>query len=150
MESDEESPSVFGEHSVEDGSFLFTGDAFSVVLVPGGRIDGAITIATDVRGRLTDRSVGEGRGLSRGGKIAGSYDKVKKKWYVEMALPSTGFGVKPELVGILGANFVRHYKPDAVYVGTVVGQLRRVSWVRLRSSGVGCGCALDAGLLILQ
>jgi hypothetical protein len=149
--SDEDAPSVFEEHSRPDSSLLFTGDALSVVLVPGCQLGQVIYITVDARNHVRDQNAAQGVPWSTRGQVRTQFDAAGKTWTVEMAVPFSDLGIPAEPMQVVGANFLRHYKVDLKdYESSPHQGLRSLSWFPPAQGSVGIGSPLQTGLLLLR
>lgn len=142
--------SVFACHSKRDGSVLYSGDALSVVLTPGGDPDRAVFITVDAHGQVMDQNAATGRVWETRARIATGFDTAARQWTVEMSIPLSDLGLQPGAPAVLGANVIRHYKPKEMYKGLLFDQYRPLGWYPPSRGKAGYGSPFESGLLILE
>lgn len=149
--SGEDAPDVFPAHSRDGFPFLYTGDAFSMVMNPATEPEKAIFITVDARNHMYDRSVTGYSGWTTAAKLATKFHPDQKQWVVEMALPFSDLGLEPKSMSVVAANFLRHYKPDVLFQGLgPIRWLRPSSWYPPASGRPGWGSPFQTGLLLLR
>jgi len=148
VRSAESAPSVFEGHS-QDGNYnMFTGDAMTFHFAPLAGAGIALRITIDVRGKVYAWNPPE--------RLAQAYDKEKKVWTVELALPWDNVyfkehKVKPGAFELLRANFLRHYKtPEHQFFRGHGPATRASSWFAPAARAPAGRSPGQTGLLILE
>jgi len=148
VRSAEDEPAVFEGHS-QDGNYnMFTGDAMTFHLAPLAGAGIALRITIDVRGKVYAWTPPK--------RLAQAYDKEKKVWTVEMALPwdyvyFKEYKMKPGAFELLRANFLRHYKtPERQFFRGHGPATRASSWFSPAARSPAGRSPAQTGLLVLQ
>ena len=144
----EADPSVFEGHS-QDGNYnMFTGDAMTFLFAPLAGAGIALRVTIDVRGKVYAWVPPK--------RLAQAYDKEKKVWTVELALPWDYVylkenNMKPGAFELLRANFLRHYKtPEHQFFRGHGPATRASSWFAPAATAPAGRSPSQTGLLILE